>query len=292
MTDLNFETDYIAWYKRHFGPFDRPMRYYPDFRERRSYALDEVDPLVIDMFEHFARGNTKRLASRLRTDLSLDTIYRCLNGDSVGDGVAVDFETAFANYLWSPNFDTPPCPPPEGLEDLSAWIRDNVGTRGWLAEQLGISESAVGNALHGRSKERERQIREFCSDFYQRRVNMDVPNPEFDGQNRDYQRKLEWRAYRFHAIAEELYDRSKKRWESSPEKRELDARVRAGANRTDELNKLRRDGVDESTDMRSFDSWCCISRDLIAREAKEQGMVWLERPIAWDFAMLGKRLNP
>lgn len=292
MTDLMFKTDHVAWYKRHFGPFDRPGRYYPDFYERRSFAKDEVDPEVIWRFEHLARGSVKRLATRLVTNLSLDTIYRCVNGDSVGDGVAVDFETAFGNYLWSPNFDTPPCPPPEDLEDLGAWIKEHVGTRGWLAEQLGITESTVGNALHGRSKAIERQIREFCSDFYQRRVDMDVPNPDFEELDREYRRELEWRAYRFHEIAWELYDRSKKRWESSPEKRELDARVRAGANRTAELNKLRRDGVDESTDMRSFESWCCISRDLIAREAEEHGFGWLKQPVAWQYAMLGKRLNP
>jgi hypothetical protein len=292
MSNLIFSADHRAWYKRHFGPFDQRRRYYPDFYDRWSFAKDEVDPEIIVRFEHLARGNVKRLASRLWTNLSLDTIYRCVNGDSVGDDVAIEFETAFGNHLWSPNFDTPPCPPSENLEDLNAWIKEHVGTRGWIAEQLGISETAVGNALHGRSKAIELRIRGFCADFYQRRLDMDVRIPGYEEAKERYERDLQWRAYRFHEIAGELYARSKERWDNSPEKRELDARVRGVENRIAELNRLRDQGVDESTDMRGFESWCCVSRDLIAREAEENGFEWLEKPMEWDLAPLGKRLNP
>ena len=292
MTETFSIPDRKAWYKSHFGPDDRPGRYYDNFYERRSFAKDEVDPEVIWRFKHLARGSTKRLACRLTTNLTLDTIYRCVKGNSVGDSVAVDFESAFGNYLWSPNFDTPSCPPPEGLEELGDWINEFIGARGWIAEKLGIKESTVGNALQGRSKDVERRTREFCTEFYEARLNMDVPNPEFEEQNREYRRKLEWRAYRIHQIAEELYKRNSQRWEDSAEKRELDARVRGGADRTSELNTLRREGVDEATDSRTFESWCGVRRDLIAQEAKEEGFGWLQRPTAWEFADLGTRLNP
>jgi hypothetical protein len=262
------------------------MRFYDDFRDRWGFLSDHVDPLVIEIVEKLARGNLKRVLSRMASPLSVDTMYRCMNFDSVGEGVAVDFETAVSAWIYQPNFDTPPYPPPA---DLAPYFKEHIGTGAWLADQLGMKKTDVSNGLAGRSKRHESVIREFAEDFYRRRENMDTPNENYEAEYEQYLRDLHHRAWHCYVIAKELYDEARTNWMNSEAKAALDARVRRGEDRWKVWSEMYRQGIDVVMETHGFQSWCEGNKRLI----------WLEsyaplprKPSKWHCALLHKRLNP
>lgn len=262
------------------------MRFYDDFRDRWGFMSDHVDPMVIEIVEKLARGNLKRVLTRMQSLLSLDTMYRCMNFDSVGEGVAVDFETAVSEWIYQPNFDSPPYPPPE---NLAPYFKEYIGTGAWLAEQLGMRKVDVANALAGRSKRHEASIREYAEDFYRRRENMDTPNRNYEAEYEQYRRDLFHRAFHCYILAKELYEEARTAWLNSAAKRELDARVRRGEDRWDVWSKMYREGIDVVMETHGFRSWCETNKRLIWNEAF---VPIPHEPSRWHFAFLHKRLNP
>jgi hypothetical protein len=146
---------------------------------------ERVDPRVIEIVEGLARGNMARLQRRLPLHDTL--FYDCMKGGVVHQCVAETFEEAVSNWIYSPNFDAPPFPPPKGRKELARWIKDYVGSLDWVTRQLCLEPSDKKNAFDGRSMRRLAEYHAFAQRFYEARAFMDVRNEAYEAQT------LAWR---------------------------------------------------------------------------------------------------
>lgn len=280
--------DTLRWYRDLFERKPRPIRLLDDHEQAWGFLRDEVDPRVREKVELLCRGNRKRVLEQLKTNLSLDVGYRCLEGQSVGEGVALDFETAVAEWVHRPNFDAPPCPPPTEPKELANWFKSYVGTCGWIAEQVGLREIDVRNALAGRSKRHLPPIHELAERFYKLRANMDVRNERYQDELSEYEAEVRTRAWVCYGHAKQLYAEACDAWAASEEKQELEQFVADGGDRREFISELLRKRIPE-VETHTFRTWCEANKRLISNTTPYPTPT---RPCEWDQVPWVKRVDP